>query len=56
MGDLYYIALGIFGLIFAIAPKKIMKQQIIDEKPSLVRFVRIMGIVLVIICIFALVT
>ncbi|MDE7206166.1 MAG: hypothetical protein K2N90_03235 [Lachnospiraceae bacterium] len=54
MGDLYYIALGIFGLIFAIAPKKLLKQSIL-EKPSLVLFFRIMAIVLVIICIFALV-
>lgn len=50
MGDLYYIALGIFGLIVAIAPKKILRESIV-EKPSLVLLFRIMGIVLVIICI-----
>lgn len=55
MGDLYDIDLGIFGLIFAIAPKKLLKQSIF-EKPSLILFFRIMGIVLVIMCIFSLVT
>lgn len=54
MGDLYYIALGIFGLIFAIAPQKVVKQSIINKSSSLM-FFRIMGVILVIINILALV-
>lgn len=54
MGDLYFIALGIFGLIFAIAPQKVVKQSIINKSSSLM-FFRIIGVILVIINILALV-
>ncbi len=54
MGDLYYITLGIFGLIFAIAPQKVVKQSIINKSSSLM-FFRIIGVILVIINILALV-
>ena len=48
------IIIGIIGLILAIAPQKIAKQSILED-PSKLRLVRIMGIFVVICCIFALV-
>ena len=48
------IVIGIIGLILAIAPQKIAKQSILED-PSKLRLVRIMGIFVVICCIFVLV-
>ena len=48
------IVIGIIGLILAIAPQKIAKQSILED-PSKLRLVRIMGVFVVICCIFALV-
>ena len=48
------IVIGIIGLILAIAPQKVAKQSILED-PSKLRLVRIMGVFVVICCIFALV-
>ena len=48
------IVIGIIGLILAIAPQKIAKQSVLED-PSKLRLVRIMGVFVVICCIFALV-
>lgn len=48
------IVIGIIGLILAIAPQKIAKQSILED-PSKLRLVRIMGVFVVICCIFVLV-
>ena len=48
------IVIGIIGLILAIAPQKIATQSVLED-PSRLRLVRIIGVFVVICCIFALV-
>lgn len=48
------IFIGIIGIILAVAPQKIAKQSILED-PSKLRLVRIIGVFVVICCIFALV-
>ena len=47
------IVIGIIGRILAIAPQKVAKQSILED-PSKLRLVRIIGVFVVICCIFAL--
>ena len=54
MMPLSMIVMGIIGLILAVAPQKIAKQSVLED-PSKLRLVRIIGVFVVICCIFALV-
>lgn len=54
MEALYFIVLGIIGIIMAVAPQKIAKQSVL-ENPSLLNVVRIMGAIAAIGSIFVLV-
>lgn len=54
METLYFIVIGIIGIILAVAPQKIAKQSVL-ENPSMLKLIRIIGAVVAIGSIFVIV-